>query len=249
MSPRFAGKVVLLTGGAGGIGRAAALAFAREGAHVMIADYEPLGARDALAELQEVTDECAWVRADLRHEDQIARMCSETVRTFGRIDVLVNNAGAAGSLEPLEHVFAEEWDVSFAGNVRQAALCSKYALPEMLRGGGGAIVSTSSIYGVLGGTSSLVYGPAKAGIINLTRHLAFYYGPRNVRASCVCPGHTITFRSKEIFEQDRSLLPKYPIGRLGRTEDIVEAYLYLASEQAGFINGAVLMADGGFSVA
>src|SRR5437867_3448951 len=125
---RFKDKVVLITGGASNIGRAAALAFAREGARVMIADVDVARARDTIADLQDVTDECAWVRVDLRYEDQIARMRDMTLRNFGRVDVLLNNAAMGSTEAPLEAITAEDWDAAFTGNVRHMFLCAKHVL-------------------------------------------------------------------------------------------------------------------------
>jgi NAD(P)-dependent dehydrogenase (short-subunit alcohol dehydrogenase family) len=244
---RFPDKVVLITGGASNIGRGAALAFAREGARVMIADSDPLASRDALALLQDVTDECAWVRTDLAWEDQVVRMRDATVRRFGRIDVLINNAGIGCTERPLEEITVDEWEAGIAGNVRQTFLCVKHVLPIMLESGGGSIVSTSSVQAVVAGVDSLVYMPAKAGILGLTHHVAFYYGARNVRANVVCPGHIMTPRTRPIYEP-LNLPTAYPIRRIGDVRDVVESYLYLASEDARFVTGATLMVDGGFTI-
>jgi NAD(P)-dependent dehydrogenase (short-subunit alcohol dehydrogenase family) len=245
---RFTGKTVLITGGAANIGRAAALAFAREGARVMIADLDPFAARDTLADLQEITADCAWVRADVRWEDQVVRMRDATIGAFGRIDVLVNNAALGVTSETIDRITGEDWDLGFSGNVRQMFLCAKHVVPEIARGGGGAVVSTASVQAVIGGTISIAYGPAKAGILNLTRHIAMYYGHRGVRANCICPGHVVTPRTRDLYERDVGLRIKYPIGRLGRIEDVVNAYLFLASEEAAFLTGAVIMVDGGYTV-
>jgi len=245
---RFQGKVVLITGGASGIGRMAALAYAREGAKVVIVDADVLRARDTLADLQEVTPDCAWARADLGHEDQILRARDVALETFGRIDVLINNAAIGVTGEPLEKVTAAEWDAGFRGNVRHMVACAKAILPEMVRQGGGAVVNTCTIYGVVGGTSSLLYGPVKAGAIQLTRHIALYYGHQKIRANCVCPGHIVTPKTRAIYEADWSLISKYPVGRLGRMEDIVDAYMYVSSEEASFMTGAVILVDGGYTI-
>lgn len=244
---RFKEKVVLVTGGASNIGRGAALAFAREGARVMIADTDPLASRDALSMLQDVTDHCAWVRTDLAWEDQVIRMRDATVRTFGRIDVLINNAGVGGTEAPLEEVTVEDWESSMTGNARQVFLCMKHVLPVMTAQGGGSIVSASTMQAVVVSTPSLPYIASKAGIIGLTRHVALYYGPRGVRANCVCPGHIVTPRTRPFYDPAK-LLPGYPLGRLGDIDDVVEAYLYLASDDAKFVTGATLMVDGGYSI-
>ncbi len=243
---RFKDRVVLITGGASNIGRGAALAFAREGAKVMIADADPLASRDCLAMLQDITDECDWVRTDLFWEDQIVRMRDATVATFGGIDVLINNAGVGGSEAPLEKITVEEWETAIAGNSRQMFLCAKYVLPVMMERGRGAIVSTATVQAVCVGVQSLCYVASKAGILGLTRHIALYYAKYGIRANCVCPGHIVTPRTKPIFEA-ANLVPAYPIGRLGEIKDVVEAYLYLASDDAGFVNGATFLIDGGYS--
>jgi NAD(P)-dependent dehydrogenase (short-subunit alcohol dehydrogenase family) len=244
---RFKDKVVLITGGASNIGRGAALAFAREGAKVMIADADPLASRDCLAMLQDLTDDCDWVRTDLFREDEIVRMRDATVAAFGGIDVLVNNAGVGGTDAPLERMTPEDWEWAVAGNSRQMFLCCKYVLPVMMERRRGAIVSTATVQAVCVGVQSIAYVVSKAGILGLTRHVALYYGKYGIRANCLCPGHILTPRTKPIFEA-ANLVPGYPVGRLGKIEDVVEAYLYLASDDAGFLNGAIVMLDGGYSV-
>lgn len=243
---RFKGKVVLVSGGGLNIGREAALAFAREGASVMVGDLDAIGGRDTLAELQELTDRCAWVRTDIRSEADIVRMRDATLRRFGRIDVLLNNAAVGSTAPPLAQITAADWDFAFAGNVRQMFLTTRHVIPEMVKAGGGAIVNVSTVQAFLS-ANALAYGPSKAGIMNLTRHIALYYGRHGIRANCVCPGHTVTPRNRAAYESDPNLLPKYPIGRLGRMEDIVNAYLYLASDESAFVTGATLMVDGGYS--
>jgi NAD(P)-dependent dehydrogenase (short-subunit alcohol dehydrogenase family) len=238
----------MITGGASNIGREAALAYAREGASVLVVDADPLRSRDTLADLQEITDACAWVRADLGWEDQVLRARDKALETFGRIDILINNAAIGVTDAPLELVSAEQWDAGLRGNVRHMVACAKAVIPEMVRAGGGAIVNTCTIYGVVGGTSSLLYGPVKAGAIQLTRHIALYYGRQGIRANCVCPGHIVTPRTRAIYEADWSLPSKYPIGRLGRMDDIVEAYLYLTGPESAFVTGAVFLVDGGYTI-
>jgi 3-oxoacyl-[acyl-carrier protein] reductase len=245
---RFNGQVVLITGGATNIGRDAALAFAREGARVMIADYDVVAARPTLADLQDVTPECAWVRADLSREDDVIRMRDVTLATFGgRIDVLINNAGTGSTLAPLEDVTVEDWEAAIAGNSRQIFLTTKHVLPVMMEQKKGAIVSTASMQALVGGTQSLVVPPSKAGVIGLTRHVALYYGPHGIRANCVCPGHIYTPKTRPIFGP-MHMEPMYPLRRLGETIDVVNAYMYLASDESAFVTGTTFLVDGGFLV-
>ena len=236
-------RTVLITGGGGGLGRAMAEAFAREGARIVLHDVVPSA--------REVADRLggAFLLADLSDQAAVRQLAADALAAAGgRIDILINNAAIGVTAEPLEKIRADEWDAGFRGNVRQMVACAKAVLPEMVKQGGGAIVNTCTIYGVTGGTSSLLYGPVKAGAIQLTRHIALYYGKDRIRANCVCPGHIVTPRTREIYERDWSLPQKYPIGRLGKMDDIVEAYLFLTSEESSFMTGAVVLVDGGYTI-
>lgn len=247
---RFEDKVVLITGGGNNIGRGVALAMAREGARVMIADADIFAARDTIAALQEITEECAWVRTDIFHEDQIARMRDVTLRTFGRVDVLINNVGGGGAIKPLTEMTSHDWDHNFRFNVGQMYSCCRHMIPEMLKTGGGTIVNTGTVFSVIAGSSSIVYTPAKSGIVNLTRHIAMYYGPQ-IRANCICPGHVLTPKTKEDYEAaDRAerLTLKYRLQRYCSIEDLTEVYCHLASGDSAFTTGATVMVDGGYSI-
>jgi NAD(P)-dependent dehydrogenase (short-subunit alcohol dehydrogenase family) len=250
---RFKDKVALITGANKGIGRAAALALAREGAKVaLIGRDDQEGAalaenwrREGLAAL--------WLRADVSREAEVEAAVARTVARWGRLDVLVNNAGIYVQGDVLATSRAQ-WDAIMAVNLTGAFLCAKYAVPPMIKGGGGSIVNVSSEAGLVGIANQVAYNVSKAALIALTRSLALDFAAQNIRANCVCPGTTLTplveaavSRQPQPKQALERLGQVRPAGRLGTPEEIAEAIAYFAADTSRYTTGAVLSVDGGYT--
>ena len=245
---RFAQKVAVVTGGASGIGRACAVAFAREGAKVAVVDRSPEIGRETVALIGERGGEAVFLQADVTEEEQVQTAMAQAAEILGGIDVLHCNAGVAVRKRVSEQD-VEGWDRCMAVNVRGVFLSSKYALPYMLDKGG-SIVHTSSVTGIVGVRSRAAYSATKGAIVALTRNMALDYARYHIRVNCVCPGFTRTPLLDALLEDPEKvgrLVKLHPLGRLGTPEDIASAVLFLASEQASWITGQALAVDGGFS--
>ena len=248
MAGRLQDKVALITGGASGIGRAAALRFAREGAKVMIADRNPALSSETLAQLLEITPHASSVSVDVSKTDQVQRMVDETAARFGGLDILVNAAGVLLLTPPLAEIDERDWDLMMNTNLRGLFLSCKAAIPVMERGGGGAIVNISSMAGISAYARSLPYAVSKAGVIHLTLGAASQYTSRGIRINCIAPGTVDTPQargSSGSAEALRKITESHPMGRIGRPEDIADTILFLASDEASYISGETIVVDGG----
>jgi meso-butanediol dehydrogenase / (S,S)-butanediol dehydrogenase / diacetyl reductase len=244
---RFAGKSVIVTGGASGIGEAAARRFAAEGARVMIADLDPTG--EAIAQdLRGQGYEAAYIRADAADARDAETLVGETVRRYGRLDVLHNNAGVLviGDVTTLSEA---DWDRCIDINLKSVFLVSRHAVPAMRRTGGGAIVNTASVAGKAGGRGYSVYCASKAGILLLTQCMALDFAADRIRVNAVCPGPTATHMVLGLTDApDRERARwanELPAGRIGEPEDTAKVVAYLASDDAAFVTGAAWVVDGG----
>jgi NAD(P)-dependent dehydrogenase (short-subunit alcohol dehydrogenase family) len=250
---RFEGRVALVTGGAAGIGRAICLQLAREGAAVAIADRDEDGGRETLALVEKSGGTGLSLRMDVAREADVASAVEQALARFGSIDALFNNAGVELS-RALHDTTTEEWDRVLDVNLKGMFLVSRQVLPVMMRQGRGAVVNTSSISGLLGWPGSAAYCSSKGGVIALTRQMAVDYAPHGIRVTCICPGTTLTPMIERLFglEKDpaasrKSIEAMHPLGRLARPEEIAEAALFLASDEASFITGVALPVDGGYT--
>jgi NAD(P)-dependent dehydrogenase (short-subunit alcohol dehydrogenase family) len=247
---RLAGKVALITGAAQGIGKGTALLFAREGAKVAVVDVDAERGRETVAEIEAAGGEALFLERDVADEKQIQAMVAETVARFGRLDVLFNNAYWTkwGNVVELD---SADWDRSLNVMLKAVYLGCKYAIPRMIEGGGGSIISTSSVHGLLAAANSAAYEAAKAGVINLTREVAVSFGHQGIRANAICPGWIITEKGEEHVRQNPAGLEQakamYPVGRPGRPIDIAYAALFLASDESSFVTGHALVVDGGLT--
>jgi NAD(P)-dependent dehydrogenase (short-subunit alcohol dehydrogenase family) len=246
------GKVALITGAGSGIGRAAALLFAAEGATVVASDITD-GGQATAASIVEAGGQASFVRADVTKSDQVAAMVDHVVSTHGGIDCAFNNAGIGSDMMSLADYDEESWNRMIAINLTSVWLCMKHEIPHLLERGGGAIVNTASILGIIGAPQFGAYVAAKHGVIGLTRAAALEYAAQGIRVNAVCPAFTETpmvtetsVAAKPGTDAYRELEELHPAKRLGQPEEVAEAALWLCSDSASFIVGHPLLVDGGY---
>ena len=246
---RLEGKVAIVTGAAGGIGRASALRFAREGARVVAADIQAPG----VEETAQLAEDGAIVAqtVDVRQADQVERLVADTVARFGRLDVIFSNAAIMrdGSVVDLSEA---DWDDQFAVNVKGAFLCGKYGIPAIRSSGGGSFIITASANSFYAESDIAGYCATKGAVMQLTRAMAIDHGPEGVRVNCICPGWIETAMSQPFLDENpggREFAGKIaPLGRIGQPEDVAEVAVFLASDESRFVAGAAYNVDGGWTV-
>ncbi len=246
---RLPGRVAIVTGGASGIGQATATLFAKEGARVVIGDRNDQMGEETAAAIRGLGGEARFVHAEITRSADVRKVVKDALDTFGRLDVVVNNAAIAGGDGVLE-IDEAGWDQVLAVVLKGPFLFIQAALPAMQAQGSGSFVNIASVNGLMG-LGEEAYSAAKAGLINLTQNVATRYGRQGIRANAICPGtvHTPIWQkvletSPDVFER---LSRWYPLGRVGEPEDIARAALFLASDEASWITGAVLPVDGGLT--
>ena len=244
---RLDGRVALVTGAGGGIGAATARRFAREGATVVVNDVDLTLARPLVIELQKEGARALSIAADVTARTDVEAMVDHVVGEFGRLDVLVNNAGV--NRDAMSHKMTEEqWDQVLAVNLKGTFLCAQAVLAGMRERGWGRVINTSSVAS-LGNIGQANYAASKAGVIGLTRTLALEYAKYGITVNCVAPGPVMTRMLAGVPEAIREkIVAKVPVGRIARPEEIAAVHAFLASEDAAFITGQVLFVDGGMSV-
>ena len=248
-------KVAIITGAGSGIGRASAVAFAREGAKVVVVDIDEHGGQETLEKIRAGSGEAFVVHIDVSSEAAISRMVTATVAQWGRIDILFNNAGVV-LVKPLEETTEAEWDRLISINLKAAFLAIKHVVPHMRRGGGGAILNTGSIGSMVGQLNTPAYIASKGAIALLTKSLALDYGRDQIRVNCLCPGITDTAMLREHLgsgaEGEANIqrrLSRVPLGRILKPEDLAQAALYLVSEDSAGVTGITHVVDAGLLAA
>src|SRR5215469_14461116 len=248
---RIDNKVAVITGAGSGMGRATAARFAGEGAAVVIADLNQDGGESAVRECKENGGRAIFQKTDVSSEANIKAAIDRAVGEYGRLDIIFNNAGLAGALGSIEHTTEENWDRTFNILLRAVFFGIKHSIPAMRKTGGGSIISTASIAGILGSAGPLVYSVAKAGVIHLTKCAAVELGKDRIRVNCICPGGINTpLLHKHIPGGEpttRQILENaQPIPRAGAGDDIAGMALYLASDDSEWVTGTAMVVDGGF---
>ena len=247
------GKIALVTGGGSGIGSATSLTFAREGAKVVVADVNADGGEGTVTQIKVAGGDAFFVHADVSRASDVEAMVKTAVQMFGRLDCAFNNAGIAGGGADgprLTHEYAEDtWDRVVSINLKGVWLCMKYEIAQMLEQGGGAVVNTASVAGLVGLRNATAYVAAKHGVVGLTRTAALEYAQQGIRVNAVCPGYIDTPMTEALRsdpERLASVIEREPIGRVGTPQEIAESVVWLCSDASSFVTGHAMAVDGGY---
>ena len=245
-------KTALVTGGGSGIGRAASLAYAKDGARVVVADVNVEGGEETVQMIKETGGEAILVHADVSNPEDTQAMVDQAVGAFGSLDCAFNNAGIGGGRDRLltADYLEEDWDRVISINLKGVWLCMKAEIPQMLKQGSGAIVNTASIAGLVGLSGTVAYVAAKHGVTGLTKAAAMEYAKSGIRVNAVCPGYIETPMVQGIFDRVEGyrerVAARHPMDRLGEPEEIAQAVVWLSSDAASFVTGHNMPVDGGY---
>ncbi len=249
MSAELQGKVAIVTGGTSGIGREAAVLFAKAGAKVVVAGRREVEGKETIELVRGAGGEGLFVKTDVSRAADVHALVRKTVEKFGRLDVAFNNAGIEGSWSPIAEQSEEDWDRTIDINLKGTWLCLKYEIQQMLKqGGGGAIVNMASVAGLIGSAGAATYCASKHGVMALTKSAALETARSGIRVNVVCPAVIETSMSERLFgapEMNKFALGLHPIGRFGTPMEIAEAVLWMCSDRASFMTGQSLVLDGG----
>jgi NAD(P)-dependent dehydrogenase (short-subunit alcohol dehydrogenase family) len=245
----FDGKVALVTGGNSGIGRETAISFAQKGANVVIAARRESESLETLEQIHAAGGKAEFVKTDVSDESQVEAMVAQTIKAFGRLDFAFNNAAITGEAIPLDEYRRKMWDQVISINLTGVRLCMQNEIKYMKANGGGSIVNTTSIAGHKGSPNLPAYSVSKWGVIGMTKAAARGYGQYGIRVNAVSPGHTETpmlgLPDDDDDERLNALIEQYPLGRIGQSDDIAKAVIWLCSDSASFITGVALPVEGG----
>lgn len=251
MAGQFDGKVALVTGAGSGIGRASALAFAREGAKIVVADIVVEGGEETVRMIKAAGGEALFAKADVSEAAEVQALVKSAVQTYGRLDYAHNNAGIMGAMAPTADCTEENWDRLMAINLKGVWLCMRYEIPQMRKQGGGAIVNTSSAAGLVAFPTLSAYVASKHGVAGLTKTAALEYARASIRVNAVCPGFIRTPMVEPFAagapEAEAQFLGTLPIGRAGTPEEVAEAVVWLCSDAASYVTGHAMLIDGGMT--
>lgn len=252
MAKLFEGKVALVTGGSTGIGRATSVAFAREGAKVVVVNNSNVDkGKETVSIIKEAGGEAIFIKTDVSNAIEVETMVNKTVKAFERLDYAFNNAGVGDVMALTADLTEEEWDRTININLKGVWLCMKYEIKQMLKQGRGAIVNMSSVIGLVGLKGSPAYTASKGGVIQLTRTAGLEYAKSGIRVNAVCPSFIATPMNKRLLANEPELEKTiktilHPVGRLGEPEEVAEAVIWLCSNKASFITGHPMVVDGGY---
>jgi len=251
---RLDGKVAVITGAASGIGRGTALCLAKEGAAVVAVDLNSQGGEQVVSEIAATGGRAVFQHTDVSSEPEIKSAVERAVKEYGRLDIMFNNAGLVGAVGPIEAVTADDWDRTIAVLLRSVFLGIKYAVEPMRKGGGGSIISTSSVASFLPSAYGAAYAAAKGAVISLTRAAALQLGRVKIRVNCICPGaiNTPIWGALPGFSDPAAVAQllddAQTIPRVGRPQDIASMVLFLASDESEWVTGQAMIVDGGLTV-
>jgi NAD(P)-dependent dehydrogenase (short-subunit alcohol dehydrogenase family) len=250
MNLNLKNKVVIVTGGASGIGASTSIAFAKEGSVVVVADIQDSKGKEIVNQIQNEDGRAIYINCDVSSENDVKNLIYKTIEKFGRLDCAFNNAGIEGESADTMSCSNENWNNIMNINLKGVWLCMKYQIPEMLKNGGGTIVNCSSIAGVVGFAGSPAYTASKHGVIGLTQSAALEFATKNIRINAICPGVIQTPMIERYTHGEKeaanALKLSEPIGRVGFPHEIAQAALWLCSEASSFVTGHPLVVDGGW---
>ena len=251
MQKRFHNKTALVTGAGSGIGRASALAFAQEGANVLVSDINPQGGEETVQMIRESMGEAHFVQCDVSQAAQVEKLIKTAVDKFSRLDYAVNNAGVSMRPAATVEIDEAEWDRVININLKSVWLCMKYEIPQMQKIGGGTIINISSLGGIRGKEGTLAYTASKHGVIGMTKTAALEYAKEGIRINAICPGLTesgMTAGLDNYPDLAQQLITQIPMGHMGQSQNIADAVVWLCDNTASFITGHVLVIDGGQTI-
>ncbi len=251
MADRLKGRIIIVTGGGSGIGRAAAYCFCREGAQVVVADVSVTGGEETVKKIKSGGGDAVFVKCDVSKAQEVKAMVDECVDTFGGLNCAFNNAGIEGIQAPTADYSEDIWDKAIHINLIGVYLCMKYEIPEMLKSGGGSIVNMSSILGLVGFPGASAYVAAKHGVVGLTKTAAIEYATQGIRVNAVCPAFILTPMLERGGITTNPEMMKYvsdlhPMKRMGKPEEVAESVIWLFTDAASFVTGTSLLVDGGY---